>query len=844
MNTKKTLLVIVLSIVLVLSASSTELTFLEEFCVVGKDCTLNDLFLTGNFTFLGQVINVTILNQNITGQVTIGGSLNVDGNVTADNFFGDGSFLSNLPNSSLWNRSGTNVFLRNINDNVGIGTGSPNDALEIIGNVRISGSLNASSINATRLNINNTLFVNDSRVGIGTNIPFDPLHIIADLFGDAIRLEENSGGEFQTIEIDANGDVTFSDDTPSVKLKIIDNTEAIDIPQFLRHLEDVSTYLQFLNGDIHLVAEGLDFIRLIKDITPSQAIINTNNVNIDFRVRSENSRDIIYTDASAGTIGINKSLGTETLDVAGTFNVVAQPTRTNDLFVASSGNVGIGTGNPTDTLTVIGTLNITGNVSLGTNDVLFVDNTSNRVGIGTDNPIHILEVNGNLSSANATFGTGEGRAYFTNGNLSFSEGERLIISLNQFAFSANTFPLTGLAFRGSPARFVFTDTSGVEGHFISGQTGDVTIQNDRYVWRALANSNVGTFLNVADQRWEFRDTSANPFVVINFVTENLGIGINVPVQRLEVDGYGNFTGTETSNTTFNGDVKILGTLYGGSPVKIGGINISHNVFTLMEDLNKSSRFTIQNLNNGSNASAAVSAKNNVDGTMSIFIGSDRFMVGTTNFFNATALVSRAKGIMAFVHLFDETFKWFINTQDDNDPNNIVQMMSLNSSGLDITNNLTVNGILKLPTVLELSPQGSTVLRRNHVTNVVGVKFGIGNDKADISDESGAGYVTIQDCGNYTVDAHSSLDTNDPSNVVHHLRGCLISEKWRLHPNDSSTFNFEGGVDNSIFQINRSEVTVQGANFSIEDLEVRTETGNFLCIDTKGIIYAKTSACNI
>jgi len=66
--------------------------------------------------------------------------------------------------------------------NVGIGTTSPNDALEVVGNVRVSGSLNASSINATRLNINNTLFVNDSKVGIGTSAPTQALHIEGNIF--------------------------------------------------------------------------------------------------------------------------------------------------------------------------------------------------------------------------------------------------------------------------------------------------------------------------------------------------------------------------------------------------------------------------------------------------------------------------------------------------------------------------------------------------------------------------------------------------------------------------------------------------------------------------------------
>ena len=51
-------------------------------------------------------------------------------------------------NSSTLNVSG-NTFLATQSGNVGIGDTTPSDALEVIGNARVSGSLNATSINAT-----------------------------------------------------------------------------------------------------------------------------------------------------------------------------------------------------------------------------------------------------------------------------------------------------------------------------------------------------------------------------------------------------------------------------------------------------------------------------------------------------------------------------------------------------------------------------------------------------------------------------------------------------------------------------------------------------------------------
>ncbi len=96
MNYKTFFLVIIVLVILGGIVSSKSLKFKETYCVVGSDCTLNDLFLTGNFSFVGDIVNVTIINQNVTGQMSIGGSLNVNGNVTADYFFGNAAGLFNL----------------------------------------------------------------------------------------------------------------------------------------------------------------------------------------------------------------------------------------------------------------------------------------------------------------------------------------------------------------------------------------------------------------------------------------------------------------------------------------------------------------------------------------------------------------------------------------------------------------------------------------------------------------------------------------------------------------------------------------------------------------------------
>ncbi len=109
-----------------------------------------------------QVFNITSLNISFQ-ELTIIDNLIVDGNVTADNFFGN--FIGNfVVNSTAWNISGTNVFLTNSQNFVGIGTSNPLFALDLQGDFRVEEF---------------DFFVNTSngRVGVGTISPSSLLEV-------------------------------------------------------------------------------------------------------------------------------------------------------------------------------------------------------------------------------------------------------------------------------------------------------------------------------------------------------------------------------------------------------------------------------------------------------------------------------------------------------------------------------------------------------------------------------------------------------------------------------------------------------------------------------------------
>jgi len=220
------------------------------------------------------------------------------------------------------------TFYVNTTDNVvGINNINPKFDLDVIGDVRISGDLNASLINATRLIVNQTLFVNDSRVGIGTSSPDGTLHVNT---GSAGSVTASSEGD--NLVVEDNGGVGFTLLAP----------DASDTNIFFGSASSSTNALIRFNRDALLMTIG------------------TATANSEIKIQSGNQGEAIRID--------------------------------------SNQNIGIGTASPATLLDVQGKLNVTGNVSIA-QDTLFVDNTSSRIGIGTAAPertLHVVNVEKSL----------------------------------------------------------------------------------------------------------------------------------------------------------------------------------------------------------------------------------------------------------------------------------------------------------------------------------------------------------------------------------------------------------------------------------------------------------------
>ena len=219
---------------------------------VRPDGHINVSGTSSNSTFQGDV--------KIIGTLYGGSPLKVGGglNVTSGNLiFSDGSVQtsagesSGSGNSTAWNRTGTNVILSSLTDNVGIGTTTPAEKLVVIGSVNISDSLNVSNtVQLTTLSFDDgttqttaaaasgwtddgttvRLTTASDNVGIGTTTPVETLSVTGNFsvtgngsFGGGLTI----AGDFLGVDGIGAGSIGWIDDGTVVRLA--DATDKVGI---------------------------------------------------------------------------------------------------------------------------------------------------------------------------------------------------------------------------------------------------------------------------------------------------------------------------------------------------------------------------------------------------------------------------------------------------------------------------------------------------------------------------------------------------------------------------------------------------------------------------------------
>ena len=494
--------------------------------VVAQSNGAGSTMVGGQFDALGGTSNIAI--QTTTDTAAGADNYAIRSLSTAKSYFaGNVGLGTTSPNYALEinnNTKGLNVsnFLFVNASGVGIGTTSPTHTLNVAGNANIT----------QNTTIGNALFVNanNGRVGIGTTNQNYTLEVIGTVrastqfSGQYATLVEGGAGAQTIISMNSAGtyygtiqqEALANGGTWSLGYQASANhtvgtpvltwngngNVGVGIASPDAKLQVNGSYIKITNGSSTVLNEVLRFGRIPDDARYNSIFSysdDSGNARIDFAVH-------------------NGSTGTSQQTV---------------LSLKGNGNAGIGTTSPTHTLNVVGGANITGNTTLGTS-FLFNANTGN-LGIGAADSGYKFLVNGDIRMSN--------NLYFTN-PLSFTDG-----ASGTYGIRSGVNTGLELLSNSSTARITILPTGNVG--IGAGATapaklldidGQFQIDNDgQAFWGSTANNGVLSWDTnlaiVGGQANSNLSLRANNAEKVRINTDgNVGIGTTSPSAKLDVKG--------------------------------------------------------------------------------------------------------------------------------------------------------------------------------------------------------------------------------------------------------------------------------------------------------------------
>ena len=287
--------------------------------------------------------------------------------------------------------------------NVGIGTTSPSNKLDIAGGLEVNAEAYIRSTNNVGLRIQTT---DQGTTGTdGLRVGLNATHAFVWQYENLPLAFATNGSQKATIL--ANGNFGIGNAAPSYKLDVNGDFRVVNaatfsagtyFDQYLYHAGDTDTFIRFQPNDVNLTAAGQNLLRVDGNSTQKTVVVNEVGIDVDFRVEASGEANALFVRGSDGNVGIGTTTPKNKLDIS----LNSGQWRVNDygsMYFANTSDTGYERyiHSRSDGALSIGRVAIanltggTGGYAATTYDHIHI-NSSGEVGIGTTSPSHKLEV--------------------------------------------------------------------------------------------------------------------------------------------------------------------------------------------------------------------------------------------------------------------------------------------------------------------------------------------------------------------------------------------------------------------------------------------------------------------
>jgi hypothetical protein len=641
----------------------------------------NKLIIQTGTTNPGIIIDISNnigINKIPAYNFDVSGNVNISKNVIIGNNANIGGVVNIAKNLAVNNNT---FYVDTSNNLVGINTSNPSYALDIVGDIRVSGHM---SITGTTTTVNTNTQVTEQLVI--TNAGTGPA-IIANQIGTNPIVDFQDDG-ISVFKIINGGNVGIGTITPNYKLQVIGST-GISGDTVIGGNFDVS-------GNANIIGSvlGNSFTGIGTGLTQ----LNSSNINqgtLLVNYGGTGSQSLRQYSILVGN-GTNTVIQPNNLTYNS--NILAAPYFSGDgsaLSNINSSNISFGTatvaigGTGLTTLTANTVLVGNGTGAIINNPNLYWDNTNNRLGIGK-NPTSTLDingavysVNGNQNSPSYSFASYTGTGIFapsinilgftTNG----TEAAR-IDSIGNFGIGKSPSTkldingtTTSTLFSGSGASLANLNSSNINTGTLLVNYGGTGSQN-LALNQLLVGNTTGTVIQSANLTWASNILTATQFSGSGTTLTTLNSS-NITQGTLLV----NYGGTGVQNLPVNQIIVGNGT----SPVlQSSNLTWSSNILTATQFSGSGTTLTTLNSSNITQGTLLV----NYGGTGAQTLSANKLLVG-----NGTGTLIQPSNL----HWDNTNIRLGINTSSPNytlDVNGTINTPAINMTGPITTNNNTIN----------------------------------------------------------------------------------------------------------------------------------------------------------